>query len=292
MRRREFVTLKEFDVTITTSWETNHGISGHLFEMIEYFYHLKFHKKKSVCIFISNGITPEQFRIALLKYDFSYDEYSIILNNTFFNNKPKVLIANDILFVDGTLRNGSSEIFCKRKIVFRCAPNEDLSIADIVLQDFDVYQELENSKNYKKKILFDKFKKIENFNNAFMMYSTSNAKMLSKENIQNIINKYGENKYIILSNKKFDVPDNVELLMVPIENLWEKFSTYIYTELLPSSIIDCSPRFIAECKHYNKKVIYEISDINKGLEVRIKDLEDISKITLDETDEITEIANI
>lgn len=293
MRRKSLVTLKQFDVTLTTSWETNHGISGHLFEMIEYFYHLKFHKNKSVCILIADGISEEQMKIALSKYTFTDIELQSFKENTFYQYHPRVLIANDIIFVDGSVRTFDADIICKRKIFLRCSEDEYLEQADIVLQDYDLYDPLPNSINYKKKILFDKFIKINESDDAAMFYATSNSRMLSFKDLEQIKRKHKFNKYIIISDKVFETPEKIELLQIPVENMWSKFDTYIYTGLTNLTKIDCSSRFIAECQHYGKKIIYDVNRFDKGLEVRKKDLEtDIQIITLKESDELTKIAII
>jgi hypothetical protein len=293
MRRKSLVTLKQFDVTLTTSWETNHGISGHLFEMIEYFYHLKFHKNKSVCILIADGITEEQMKIALSKYAFTDIELQAFKDCTFYYYHPRVLIANDIIFVDGSIRTFNADILCKRKIFLRCSEDEYLDKADIVLQDYDLYDPLPNSLNYKKKMLFDKFIEIGESDSAAMFYATSNSRMLTFEDLEQMKLKHKFDKYIIISDKVFETPEKVQHLKIPVENMWTKFDTYIYTGLTNLTKIDCSSRFIAECQHYGKNIIYDVSRFDKGLEVRKKDLEnDIQIISLKETDELTEIATI
>jgi hypothetical protein len=56
---------------------------------------------------------------------------------------------------------------------------------------------------------------------------------------------------------------------VPLEDMWDKFSTYIYTAI-PRKM-DCSSRFILECLHYNKEIIFDIDYYDRALEVRRKD---------------------
>lgn len=287
MRRTPLVTLKQYDVTITQSWETNHGISGHLFEMIEYFYHFTFHKKIKTSILLADGITIDQFKVALDKYDFSPREYTTIITNTFFKFQPRVIIANDVIFVDGSIRTFNADLLCKRKIFLRCSEDEYLDKADIVLQDYDLYEPLPNSIDYKKKMLFSKFKKIGKSEDKAMFYATGNSRMLSFEDLEHLTAKHCFYKYIILSNKEIETPSNVELLKVPVQDLWTKFNTYIYTGLTNLTKIDCSSRFIAECQHYGKQVIYDVQRVDKGLEVRRKDLhEGLDKISLKETDDI------
>jgi len=292
MKRLPLVNLKLYDIVLTQSWETNHGISGHLFEIIEYFYHFKFHKNLNVGILLADGITLDQLNTALNKYSFTDDERSAIIGHCELAYKPKVVLANDIIFVDGSLRTLNADILCKRKILLRCGDDEYLSEGDIVLQDYDLYDPLDNSVDYKKKILFSKFKEINESSDATMFYATSNSRMLTYADLELLTSKYKAYKYILLTNEIFDVPSNIDLMVVPVERLWETFSTYVYTKLLDSTKIDCSSRFIAECKFYNKEVIYDIETFNKGLTVRMEDLNNMEIITLNASDEISKVTSI
>lgn len=294
MKRKSLVTLKSYRITLTTSWESNHGISGHLFEMIEYFYHLRYHKNKSVCILIADGITKEQFNTALNKYDFTTEELQAYEDHVHFYYSPKALIANDIIFVDGSLRTFDADIICRRKIFLRCSDDEFLNKADIVLQDHDLYDPLPNSIHYKKKLLLNKFKPINHVKNGVAaIYCTSNMRRLTPENLTAIADKYSYNHYIVLTNIEMEVPQNMELIKVPALNFYELFDTFIYTGSTNKTKIDCSPRLIVECKHYNKDVVYDgVYDIekDKGLLVRRKDLEEGIDLDLKETDELTTLA--
>lgn len=275
--------FKKYDVVITTSYETKHGISGHLFEMVEYFYHLNFHKNIKSCILISDGTTEEEFFGSVNdKYEFTKEEYAILKDNTFFIYHPKIIICNTILIVDGSFRFKNCDIFCNKKIVFRCKENEDLSKADIVLQDNEIYNSLPNSIHYKKKILFSKFKKIEStVVDCAMLYATTNSRELSYNDLENI-SRLNYNNYVVLSNKQINVPEKFRIINVPAKNLFSLFNIYLYTKT--TTHIDCSPRFVAECKFYDKKVKY-LTVIDKGLEVRIKDLEK-GIVELNENDDI------
>lgn len=293
MHRSPLALLNKYDITLTSSWETNHGISGHLFEMIEYFYHLRFHKGINACILIAEDISQEEFKQALIKYSFNSEELQAFEEHVHYHFHPLVVIANDMIFVDGSLRTLNADLLCKRKIFLRCSEEEFLDKADLVLQDYDLYDPLPNSVDYKKKILFEKFSSIKESDNAAMFYSTSNSRMLSYDDLISLTTKYDFYKYIIITNKEFETPSNVELLMSPVPNLWERFNTYIYTDLTAKTKFDCSSRFIAECKFYNKNVIYDAQRVDKGLAVRRKDLEEgIEKISLKENDDITTLAAI
>ena len=276
--------LKNFDITLTTSWEAQHGISGHLFEMIEYFYHFTFHKNLSVCILIADGLTREQFNIALEKYDFTQDELAKILECTFFEFQPKALMANTLFVVNGSFRMCDADLLVKKKIVFRCNEDHFLENADIVLQDYDIYDSLPNSIHYKKKILFDKFKKLTPKKpNVGMFYATKNSRKMSYAQLEDIINKTDFESYLFLTDSTMAVPDNCELRLVPIKDLWDSFDTYLYTNA--SVYVDCSPRFVAECKHYGKGLQFFSDKVDKGLQTRLHDMEH-GCIDLKESDDI------
>lgn len=276
--------LKKFDITLTTSWEANHGISGHLFEMVEYFYHLTFHKNKSVCILIADGLSREQYSTALQKYDFTDDELKIINERTFFHYQPMALVANTLFVVNGSFRMSGAELMVNKKIVFRCNEDHFLENADIVLQDYDVYEPLPNSIHYKKKILFDKFKKLNPKNpDIGMFYATKNSRKIEYDQLQDIINKTKFSSYLLLTDRQMETPERCELRLVPINDLWDSFSTYLYTNA--SVYIDCSPRFVAECKHYGKDVQFHSTKVDKGLQIRMRDLE-TNAIDLKESDDL------
>lgn len=283
--------LKKYDLTITTSWETNHGISGHLFEMIEYFYHLKFQKNFNAAMMICDETTPNELKTALQKYEFEQSEIEIILSNTYFYYKPFSVIANDILFVDGSLRILNADLICKRKIFLRCSDDEYLDKADLVLQDYDVYEKLSNSINYKKKILFSKFKKLLNNDNknTALIYCTTNMRKLEYTDLINIKEKYNFNNYVVLSNKEMPLPQNMKFIKVPAENFYELFDTFIYTGSTNKSKVDCSSRLIVECSFYNKDVIYEHKQNDKALNVRISDIKNKINLELKEDDEISKL---
>ena len=80
-------------------------------------------------------------------------------------------------------------------------------------------------------------------------------------------------------------------MVPPVDNLFDKFSTYIYTPV-PRKW-DCSPRFIAECKYYGKEVIYhniDYWDVDLGLYWRKHDIDnEFDSLFLRDADEIIPI---
>lgn len=274
MIRSSLVNLKEYDIVLTTSWETKHGVSGHMFELIEYFMHLRFDKNINACILLADGTNWEEFRTALgEKYELTMEEISDFHHHTIEKFQPKCLLASKVLFADGSLRTHNADIIADKIFLFRCAETDIVKDKVIVLQDNDVYEPLPNSIHYKKKIMFSKYRK---FNtkapDAAMFYLTNNSRLcaISRDKIYEIMDKHSFNKYIALTNKDLHM-HHLDSIVVPVRNLWNLFSTYIYTDTALK--FDCSPRFVAECEFYGKEVIYEIDYQDKGLSARLHDMQ-------------------
>ena len=101
-----------------------------------------------------------------------------------------------------------------------------------------------------------------------MLYLTTNCRAITNEQIQQTIAKHNFDRYIAISNADLAI-EGVEVLRAPVYNIWNLFDSYIYTSTAKK--FDCSPRFIVECAHYGKDVIYDIDYYDRALEVRKKD---------------------
>ena len=150
-----------------------------------------------------------------------------------------------------------------------------------LLQDFRVYgnEAPVNTEiiDYKKKVALEIQKQpdLRNSEENYLIYST-----VSRELDDKIIKKIPYEPKLIL--KKNDL----------VDNLFERFQTYIYTPTEHN--FDCSSRLLVECKWYNKNVIFWLKDEdwNKGLYVRVKDLENcFNSLLLKKDDEIIKIIN-
>jgi len=302
---------KKYDLFITMTWsgDTNHGISGHLYEVIEYYQLLKNYFKVGILIcedlpwdVIERGIST--------KYDLSHDDIQNIKASITFANRPKYVVGKNILFVDGgftrtMLRYGVTLSF-DNIFSFRCSNKDfhyNLPYKNItLLQDNRVYNDEDNKKSidYKKKIKFNIFKNIKKPSiDAALLYVTSNCRKLCDDYLIDLILQYKFDSYVILSDnnkkykEKFKPFKNIYFPTMPVENIFEKFSTYIYTPTRDK--FDCSPRFIAECNFYNKNVIYHNIDkdylkIDTGLKYRKYDIQkDFKSISLQQNDDIIEI---
>lgn len=285
---------KSYDIWLSQSWsEVNHGICGHTFELIDYFFILKNHFKTG--IFIAEDLNWETLEKSIkYKYKFTEEEIDEIRRNTFFSKRPKILMGNNILFVDGGIVNNNKVTLYFDKIFYFACGNKEVKNNKKnnvwILQDDRVYDPVNlNGINYKKKILFDKLKTIEKSEDNFLVYITKNCR--SFNDIKSLL-QYSD-KIIAITNEE-NKPSPVEgfnFIIPPVENLFEQFSTYIYTPI--ERKWDCSPRFITECKYYQKKVIFHNIDywhIDKGLYWRNWDIEnDFDSLFLNENDEIFSI---
>ena len=299
------------------SWipKGGHGLSGHIYEIIEYFLILKDHIKTR--ILICEDVSWEQIRAACItKYTLTDDEINNIRNSIVFANKPSLVRGTNLLVVDGNLsrsfiRYGVKLCF-KNIFCFRCTPKDtftDLPYTNVtLLQDNRLYKDTPTCKviDYRKKILFSKFRQIDNnTTNTGMFYLTSNCRRIDPMYLREIIVNHHINKFIVLTNDKKYYQDYVSDLDVsfpsmPVADIFETFDTYIYTiideQLNPGcGCFDCSPRFVAECVFYNKNITYyDIDDdylnIDLGLKYRKRDVENgIDSVELLHSDNILNI---
>lgn len=285
---------KKYDIWLSQSWSNvDHGICGHTFELIDYFFILK--KSFKVGIFLAENINWEILEKAIrCKYNFNDHEIEEIKKNTVFSNKPKILLGKNILFVDGGVINMQKiSLFFNNIFYFACG-NKEIKNNETknvwILQDDRVYDQVKlNGINYKKKILFDKLKRFEKFEKNILIYATKNCRKIDD---YSEYKKYGDKILVIINEKNQFIDDeNFTFLIPPVENLFSKFETFVYTPVKRKW--DCSPRFIAECKYFNKKVIFHKIDYwneDRGLYWRVWDIEnDFDSLYLKSDDEIISI---
>jgi len=281
----------KYDLWLSYSWSNNnHGICGHTYEVIDYYHILKNHFK--VGILLCEDIDWKTFELSIKsKYNFTDTEIQDIKDNTVFNNRPDLIKGNNILFTDGGVVNMESITLLFNNIFYFACGNKEIKDNDkdnvYILQDDRVYEPVKrNGINYKKRILFDRLKSIGDSGDQVLLYATKNCRHIS--NFTDYT-KYG--KIIAIVNSIPKSVAGIEFLMPPVDNIFEQFNTYVYTPILRKW--DCSPRFIAECKHYGKKVIYHNIDYweeDHGLRVRKWDIDnDFDSLHLKDNDDIIEI---
>jgi len=283
------------DLTLTYSWSNNnHGICGHTFEVIEYYFILKDFFDTN--ILLCEDITPEIFKSAIEdKYDFTKEEIADILNNTKFINRPILLKGKNILFVDGGIINTNNYTLLFDNIFYFACGNKEVKHNNknnvYILQDDRVYEPVvKNGINYKKKLLFDRMKPIKNNKTANLIYVTKNCRDINDEVFKELEKTYDGN-FLYLGNEEKYTSNRFKFMKMPVRNLFSEFDTYIYTEV--PRHFDCSPRFIAECKYYDKKVIYHniyYLEEDLGLKWRKYDIEnDFNSLFLTKDDDLIPI---
>ena len=264
------VNLKAFDIVLTTSYEFKFGVCGHLYEMIDYYWAIKNWTNLNPCILLTDGTTLEEFDRAVEQ---KYDDLQVA--KVVYHPAPRVIIANNLLVVDGSPRLRDADLLVDNVFLFRCSES-DFSYYKkkrvFLLQDNEIYDDRPEGVtviDYKKKILFSKYKQYNNtVTDTAMFYLTDVCRALSQQELNESIAKHGFKNNIVLTNAP-QLYDMENVFQVPVNDLWDKFSTYIYTKV-PRQI-DCSSRFILECMYYGKDVIYDIDYYDRALEVRKKD---------------------
>ena len=261
------------ELLLTFSWGNfTHGVSGHLFECIEYYYILKNHFKTKILI-------PENIKnyeeILRSKYTFDESEIRDILENTIMESKPTLVKTNNIFFVDGSWKNIKNiNVLYKKILCFACGDFTVLGQEEAtVLLDYRVYPKIpKKSFNYKKKILLAKLKKPISKDNKTLIYATENCR---------------DTDYNVKNSLKLRKED------LPVLDLFDKFSRYIYTPI--SRKFDCSPRFLVECKYFDKEIVFHPDVLNyfendTGLYWRWFDIQnDFESLELKEDDKIIDI---
>jgi hypothetical protein len=287
---------KKYDLYLSYTWSSNnHGICGHTFEVLDYYYILKDHFRTG--ILIGEDMNWDVLEKAIRsKYDFTDSEIADIKANTTFANRPSLVRGTNILFTDGGVVNNSAKTLLFDNIFYFACGNREIkdnqSENVYVLQDDRVYEPVKkNGIHYVKKILFDKLKPVSSSKPATMIYGTKNCRDVS--NYQQLVDTYGENLIAIVNSENTPKVriQGVKFVIPPVEKIFEQFSTYVYTPV--SRKWDCSPRFIAECKYYGKTVKYhniDYWDEDHGLRVRVQDIEnDFESLFLTTSDNIIEI---
>ena len=103
---------RNYDLFLSMTWnnDNNHGISGHLYEILEYY--LVLSQNMKIGILICEDLDWKTIKKAIKsKYNINNNEINKIKLNITFANRPKGVIGKNILFVDGgftrtSLRDG------------------------------------------------------------------------------------------------------------------------------------------------------------------------------------------
>jgi hypothetical protein len=299
----KIVNLTRYDLVFTTSFYIKHGVSGHIYEMIDYYYICK-QAGINCGILLSDGTDRNTFRKAIEdKYTFTKEEVDDFLDNTTECHRPKLVMTNNMCIVDGSAQVLDCIIYADNMLLLRCS-EWDLSYFSghktikrtHVLQDFKLYPErytdLELTVvDYTKKLLLKKCARPAPVKtNTALLYLTTNCRAIPVEDVRKIISKQICDNYLVVTNytTKYAelAADNVFIEQAPVTNIFERFDTYVYTPTDQQS--DCSPRFIVECNAFGKTVVYEIDYLCAGLERRKEDIANRVNLELTEDDYFVE----
>jgi hypothetical protein len=261
----------KIDLWLSYTWSNNdHGICGHVYEVIDYYMILKDHFNVGI-------LFAEKFELDLSKYDFELDE-SVIT----YCDKPSVVKGTNILFVDGGVNSNMNKTLLFDNIFYFACGNKEVKDNDkdnvYILQDDRVYDPVKkNGINYKKRILLDRLNPVVVHDDRPMVYTTTNCRETDLTGLPS--------NTLVVSDKEYE---EFECVKPPVKDIFEKFHTFIYTPVARKW--DCSPRFIVECEHHGKEVEYHNIDYweeDKGLYWRKWDIDnDFDSLYLKEDDEI------
>jgi len=283
----KIVDLKKYDLVFTTSFECHHGVSGHLYELIDYYYISSINGIRSA-ILLTDRTPKNLFAKAVKdKYNFTIEEYNDMMEHTYECAVPKIVMADNVCVVDGSWRFLSCVFYTNNMYLFRCSEHEFEKFHNHktikkahLMQDCKLYPERYENVNievidYVKKILWNKYhqpKKVKT--NTALLYLTTNCRALPVDDLKKVISKYNFEKYLVVTDspKIYEsvANDKVIIRQAPVDNIFEQFDSYIYTATPEQE--DCSPRFIVECAVFGKEVIYDIDYTCKGVERRREDI--------------------
>lgn len=295
---------KKYNVLLTFS--PIEEITGHWFEVFEYYVFLKSQNFKPCMLFYSIGIKRETILDAIFeKYNFiDFTDDLIVLSeiDTLIDAHNCTVILTDGNFK--SLNNYGIRIISKKMYGFGCG-NIEYPTGYYKESEYLLDKRIYNTSygiHYVKKIYKDilKYPNSSSNTNTALLYTTKNCRDYSLDNIIEISNDgifdIETNSYIKFSTYIIVSPNsknislhnkNIIFLEPPVKNLFSLFSTYVYTPV-PRKF-DCSPRLICECSLFNKKVLYHNIDYyDKGLSIRKDDLEQ-NNVWLNDNDEILNI---
>lgn len=304
------------DLCICSSWDLNddgfrHGVSGHIFEIVEYFYILK--NKYHTKILLGDPRMTRDVVEDIIRYKYNFHESDIIeiLDAIIYCKvPPKHVLGNTALFVDGCLvkmQPQGIKLHFDKIYTFKCSryePVYDLqAYRDVIpLLDYRVYKDINQEDvnigiDYKKRVLIDRLRRVNGPNiDTALLYLTKNCRLQPVEYVQDIFETYNFSRYLIVTDTDdYDhmTSSAVKVLRPPVDSLFELFDTYIYTPI--SLVWDGSPRLPVECAVFDKNVIYhdigeEYLSRDRGLYYRRHDINDsLTSLYLTEQDDILNI---
>jgi hypothetical protein len=293
-----------YDVVLTYSPIVE--ITGHLFECFDYWLVLRSRWKTGILFF--GGLDMDGLRVAWeSKYNVPFSEvekdiiYMPMLERTSDYKVFSFGHGTRVLLCDGNIKSldWNRMIFSTDRLYGFLCEYDDFHKMQFnkhikYLADYRVYgrPRFFDSFDYVKKLPFRYYRKVETkTENVGMMYVTFKCRMVSPD----IILKYHwmsrcEKTILIVPYRKeeFDGIPGVEQVVAPVDDLFSKFNTYIYTPV--GRKFDCSPRLVTECFFQGRNVFKDLDYFDSGLEVRYEDASKrLETLDLTEDDEIFKI---
>lgn len=274
----------KYDVILTYSPISE--ITGHVFECFDYYLYLRDYYK--VGILFMEGLDIEQLKVAfdskyVVEFDsirqdiIQLDHKTLVKERIYkFGNKTVVILC------DGNIRSLADKgiFLCTNKLLgFMCGQYnfENVKINNHItyLQDYRIYGQNKYFKSYDyvKKLPFQFYKQIKRIpQNVGMMYVTYACRKVTPYVIEQCHLRSGCSRSLLVVPYKldeYDGIDDVEQVVAPVPNFFEKFDTYIYTPV--ERHFDCSPRLVTECFFYGKDVQLDVDYVDIGLQTRYND---------------------
>jgi hypothetical protein len=158
------------------------------------------------------------------------------------------------------------------------------------------YEEKTNCEPYRKKILFDKYRKKEfGHKYDYMLNMSLVERRFSREYMMNLFDSFEGTfgLYTGFKNQGYyawvEELENVHMIIPPVEDFMGLFHTFIYVPY--TSGLDATPRLIPECVFYGKGIEYYDNGLQmkSGGYYRYKDTkEDFQGLWLRDNDEVME----
>lgn len=298
---------RKYEVVLTFS--PINEITGHIFECFDYYLFLKDYFK--TCILFLGSIPEEKLKCVfddkyIDRYDDISDDIIVITEQQLKTTHKLFTFGKDtvVILCDGNIHQlqlYNIQLMTHNLLGFLCAEKEEAYYTAnsmykhiTYLKDYRVYKpcNLFKSYDYVKKLPFSHYKKFDKvFDNTGMMYVTYACRKVTPEVIKQYHERSGCTKTLLVVPYKlaeYDVIDDVQQVEAPVDGLFMKFDTYIYTPVQRK--FDCSPRLVTECFLHKKNVLVDLPYVDIGLQTRYNDCKkDIEQLNLKENDQIVDI---
>lgn len=288
------IDLSKHELVLATGIGARHGISGHTFELLEYWWYFRQHNV-DVAIMCTAHKPEVLTALACERYCFTEAELDDLANCCYDATAALLASLPVVIWVDGCSKYvPHAAVVAKRQIAFACNNSEEFHSMDIVLGDTRLYDDTVRG-HYVKKLLFSKFRAFacsDEAHDTAMLYCTIQARKLPQDYIDALPERFPQfKKFLLVTNDNIQSHDCIEVVQHPCKDLFTRFGTYIYSPLkigwkdAIDRVVDCSPRFPAECTWYKKEIILD-APISRGLQARLYDCEDLEKIELTKNDNL------